>query len=888
MGVDFAPDASLLGMQWALDEPTSWVGQSLASAITQKFRLDSPSSGSLDPTLAAWIYCSDAPGSGRYGIEITTDPDRTADATPLVVFLDTLTVSASWTPNTGTILEAIDDPEATPDDDVSYVSTPTGGSAIYLTGQSASATLDVLDGKRILAVEIEMRARSNKLGARIQAALTLNDVNFRGPAHTVNIEDFTTYTTRFVYNPQGLSSWPDNDVRNFRNGGTHSWGVYADPNIEVTQLLMRVFYGDDARLGAYQTSYVFSPGWNEIAYPALLDDGQDYYLTISPLVVDGANYAVLPLLQPAPDDTHEATSLVIAADNTIDASDGTALGGCLGFIVQKRDTAEGQVYHSAAVAGGDPATNVIDANTSQTQELVGESLTVDTVLARVLAPRGEPSAPLTIRLESGPASAPVPEAEATIAPARVTSGVSSVSAALDTPVTLVASDPYRLVAESTAGQARPYRLARARTDEITIPETLIGSASYDISADFDTNGAATVIDCIDDALGAPDDDTTYAQAVVAGAYLQVGPDGGELSAVTGRTIASLDFVFRAGSGQRANVVRGYLDLPGGTFYSDGVTDAVPQVVKLATAWNTYRFRFPTNPDTGVAWTDSEIEDFDGSGSSSIGIEVVAPGVLVTQAYLQVNFADNDLAEALTYGGLDAYADGDDWADFALAVGDRPDAPTGLVGSWDSDAYAVNLSWTSIGSLSYVLRRDCNGTWRDVDGTISGGTFTDYTAPLDTDVDYGLFAVSPSGLESEPAEVTVTTTARLDAIGSNDEGVALKCVVVSWPFSLTSGRIETVTPGLSVSQHFATLDGVIQPDAGEIVVEFWQDATGTTDENAQFWTFDELRRTQTRLWLRLRNNRYCAPVVITGVAREFDTQHRIRARMTISGLERWSC
>jgi len=889
MGADYSPDASLIGLQWPLGEASSWTGQSLAKAITQRFALDSPSTAADDPTLAVWVYCANAAGAGRYGVEVATSAERSAYAEPITIRLDGLVASGGWSVvGAGSILDAIDDAVGVPDDDDTYI---LAASETTLLGQSTAADLAPIDGERVLAIEIEARCLSDQVGARVQAALRLNGVDYRGPGSTVSIEEWTTYSTRFVYNPQGLSSWPDNDALELELGGEHSWGVKVGAGVRVTQVIARIYYGPETRLGGYQTSYVFAPGWNEIAYPALLDDAQDYYLTISPIVVDGANYATFPILTPAPDATHEATEQTIEADNTIDSADGTELGGTLGFVIAKQDSAEGSVYHSVAVASGDNISNAVYAGRDETQILVGESLTVDAVLARVLAPAGTPTDDLTIRLESGPASAPVAEAEAVIPAGSVARAPANISAALDASTALVVAAPYRLVATSDTEAGKPYRVARARTDTITIPASLIGSPAYEDAFDWTAVGDSNREFCVDDPPGQPDDDQTYIvddQPTALQAGMNCLEDA--LNAVTGRAIAAVDVVWRAGSGFPANRVTGWLSIGGDQYESRDVSDATPNLVQVSTAWNTYRFRWPTNPDTGVAWTPADIIDFDGNGASSWGVENVVAGtdIFITQMYLQVRFADEDLADDLTYGGLDAAEADDALADLVLMAGERPDAPTGLTATWDIDAYAVDLTWSSIGSLSYALRRDCAGTWRDVDGDVAGGSFTDYTSPLSADLTYGLFAVSASGLESAPATVAVSTPARLDAIGTNEGETAQKLVVVSWPIEFESGRDEQITPSLTSVGHLSTRSPVIRADQGEVVVELWPDVTDETDEGAQFWALDELRRQYGRLWLRVHNDRYCAPMIVHEVAREIDTQHRIRARLKVSGLERWPC
>lgn len=125
------------------------------------------------------------------------------------------------------------------------------------------------------------------------------------------------------------------------------------------------------------------------------------------------------------------------------------------------------------------------------------------------------------------------------------------------------------------------------------------------TANWDANGAATVWECVDEA--SPDDDTTYGSKTAAFARHAFTFTA---FAITSSAITSITLYGRG----RCTVADGGCEFSlginvNGTWYPGS---AVPMTTTYADA--PYTRTLLTNPDTGIAWVEADVE---GTGSNPI-------------------------------------------------------------------------------------------------------------------------------------------------------------------------------------------------------------------------------------------------------------------------------
>jgi hypothetical protein len=152
-------------------------------------------------------------------------------------------------------------------------------------------------------------------------------------------------------------------------------------------------------------------------------------------------------------------------------------------------------------------------------------------------------------------------------------------------------------------------------------------------AGYTASGAASVWEAVDDPVGTPDDDTTYG----------VKADGNSLHeltfaafAIDASAVNFLQVLFRARllTGD-ALTGRAILRVGGNAYTTTAPTN------NLTDAYDDYTHDYLTNPDTGLAWTEADIE---GSGSNPLqeyGVRNQSTGageeIRLTQCYATVDY-----------------------------------------------------------------------------------------------------------------------------------------------------------------------------------------------------------------------------------------------------------
>lgn len=919
MSIDYNPNATFLGAEWPVIDASSFQASSMAQAFVQPFRFgvdDSGGAGGSAMLNAVEVFTSKKVGGGIYAIEIVAASDLVPTNQSFVEEPpDTVDTSPGiWvvTAGGGTLLTSIEDSYdgvEVPNDDVTYVtSAPANLKAAYdtLFTVDDSVWSSPLQQKRIGYVEVVARCRGGSVGASLQSVFKLNGViRPSSRVQSPSLLDWKTKRWRWSYNPESSKTqWPWGDARGFIAGGHEKFGLRSTGVVDLSSLWLKVGYGDELRIGAFKTGLELEEGWTNVPYDAELTAGDLYYLIVSPVVVDAANYNVFPLLKPSINADHEAFYNDVTADGFLGDLAKHELGGTAPFLLHKK-TVEGQVYVSAALAQSDAAgENMIYAGRTETQLATADSnLDVDLVKLVVSAPSGQPSTDLTIEVRELDDTV---LATATVLATSAPSAPTEMIVQLDDTVSLVDTTQYKLVLASTASQARPWRVARLRSLEQTDFRMLTGlptsvRENQDAAWFKDGLGAPTdLVDAVDDAIGYPDDLMSYAQgpALKYLTYHCAPPD------TTSETIAFVDVVVRCGTGALDLDLQFAINHSGSHYIDDLSTVRVP------TAWNTFYGRFYKRPWDNAAWQKADIDAFADAGANSLGVRhmIFSGGAgdnLVTQCYMRVGVEPGDRPDALSFGGVDDYeshtgdASPTNYRDLVLAVGAKPSVVAGV----DAEAKTrgiVTVTWTASGAGNfdhYQLYRRCTGetAWRKVDEgaiyDVDTVSFDDYTAPLGRESEWAVSQVLADGSESVVATATATPVSFYDRLDSNarpDLGLAI--VLTHWPHKMKRPREEKVHETLDDIFDHVDQALSVRGYTGEITIEFWgdPDVPNAASSVGQYDLFETLRKTLNRIWLRERNGRLTIPVVLSEPEVELETADRLRVQAKFTQIDESGC
>lgn len=773
-----------IGLTWPVDALKSWPAARMGEALSQEF-----SPGGANTWHALYLYAERVFGSPVYAIEVATTkvPQNETSGTADPTADDTVT---SWT-ETGaaSVWEAVAD-----DDDTSYVANPTTGANLDLLLRSNSGP--AVSSKRIAYIEVEIRARAVVPGARFRAALKLNDVNYYGSWNSAPLDDWETLTTRWSYNPQGPSQWPWGDALALISD-SFAFGLGSEPGIEVARIRLRIGYADNNRLGTYATSWEPAEGWNRVVYD-LVTTTDPHYLTITPVVVDPANYAVFPLI--APEELTEAVLAERSATGLLTSVEAPQ-GASMPFVAFHATGADAQPYRGGSIrTANDLGDSLVAGAAAEYQIIDGDGSEVGGLALMVAAPTGTPTADLQIDLYDTVLLVNV--ATASISPDSLTRSPSQLFAYFDAPVTLIASREYHLIFSAVAASTeKPYRVLRLDGfDQGPVYETLAALPAATVSNNGWTLSSGTDPHLlVDDGIGEPDETASFLQSDGGGfgsVWLQAGT--GAFDDAAGRTIDFVSVVARAGAGGTQGL---YLGVAVDTWTDhDGP-------IEVSTAFNMFESTWPQNGLTTAAWTPSDLTEFEDGGNSAFGIASPDAGMIVTQCYMVVTFSDgSDLAAVLGAAGYESTDPGaadKDNSDLAVVLDARPPAPENLVAFANHDSGSVTLSWESPAGLdtgsfaSYEIYRDIAGTFHPVAGGSVGSApgFTDYTLPLNVETDFIVRTKYDSGLESEDAEVSTTVKARWCHLATNATPEDNIWFHANLPMSLErANNLEAFPPG----------------------------------------------------------------------------------------------
>lgn len=744
-----------IGLTWPVDALKSWPAARMGEALSQEF-----TPGGANTWHALYLYAERVFGSPVYAIEVATTkvPQNETSGTADPTDDDTVT---NWT-ETGaaSVWEAVAD-----DDDTSYVANPTTGSNLDLLLRASSGP--AVTSKRIAYIEVEIRARAVVAGARFRAALKLNDVNYYGSWNSAPLDDWETLTTRWSYNPQGPSQWPWGDALALISD-SFAFGLGSEPGIEVARIRLRIGYADDNRLGTYATSWEPAEGWNRVVYD-LVTTTDPHHLTITPVVVDPANYAVFPLI--APEELTEAVLAERSATGLVTSVEG-AQGASMPFVAFHATGADGQPYRGGSIrAANDLGDSLVAGASAEYQIIEGDGNEVGGLAVMVAAPTGTPTADLEIELYDTVLATNV--ATASIAADSLTRSPTRLFAYLDSPVTLVASREYHVIFSALAASTeKPYRIVRLDGfDQGPVYETLAALPEATVSNNGWTLSSGTDPHLlVDDDIGEPDETATFLQSDGGGfgsVWFQAPP--GAFDDAAGRTIDFVAVVARAGAGGAQGLHLGV--------YVDTWTDH-DGPIEVSTAFDMYESSWSQNGFTTAAWTPADLTEFEDGGSSGFGVASPDAGMVVTQCYMLAGFSDGgDLTVplgAVGYESTDPGSTDKDDSDLVVVLDARPPAPENLTATADHDSGSATLSWDTPGGLdtdafeSYEIYREIAGTLRSVAGGSIGSApgFTDYTVPLNTVTDFVVRTKYDSGLESEDAEASTTVKARWCQLATN--------------------------------------------------------------------------------------------------------------------------
>lgn len=477
------------------------------------------------------------------------------------------------------------------------------------------------------------------------------------------------------YNPRGPSRWSMGDwFRILAELGNLDYvlGLRASPSVDVAEWRVRLVHYTRAHVG--NQAYAWVPRSADDGYIPLdvvLGPGQ-YYVLIEPVVVDGLNHVVIPVVE----DEAQKTAEVWRRSPDGPPMELVRAVGWMPWYTESTPKSYGHPYWT------------VDQNVD------GDYYTEQSGSANSLAVWGRASGPNPSYI--------------------LTSGSSTRSGLLKSPQKApgwyIADFPSVNLGSSTRVTLNDLApsLMRGMTGDYWVTFVPEVAAATTLNEWLPSGSAHPKLG---DAVGQSDEDWGALQGgentrvLLQASSTAFGGLSGPIVAVT--------IVARAG-GANNQRLDGLLRLSGVDYPRNN-----PR--KVRTGWDMYSWSWTLRPEGG-GWTVADVQQFRAGGNRSFGLISLDSGVMATQCYLRVEYGS-------TYPFLQLiddteYADGTGapYDDYVVALGAVPGL-SGVTANVQRALGRVTLSWSTTAPRVRIYRGGA------LVAEVTGGSWTDYEPPI---------------------------------------------------------------------------------------------------------------------------------------------------------------